>query len=71
MDWQDTRTMTADEFRRALARLGLTYADADRYLGRYERTARRYGHGTTRVPTADVLLLSALIALKIKPKVPR
>ena len=42
-----------------------------RYLGVSERTAYRYAKGEADIPAAQVLLLRALVALNIKPLVPR
>ena len=69
--WQCHRAMSPREFSRTIARLGMSQAGAGRYLGVSERTAYRYAKGETDIPAAQVLLLRALVALDIKPLVPR
>jgi hypothetical protein len=69
-NWQERRTMTPAEYAGALEVLGLNISSAGRYLGCSARTSMRYIRGESEVPVAEVLLLRALIAKRIKPIVP-
>lgn len=51
--------MTADEYRAALAALGLSQARLGRILGLDKSTPNRWAMGTGEVPSAVVLLLGA------------
>ena len=57
--------MTSEQYRRALARLGLTQNGAARLFGIDDRTSRRYVSGDSAVPTAIVILLRLLLAGKL------
>jgi len=70
-DWQLFRTMSPEEYLWAIKALGVDQAKIGRYLGRSERTSRRYARGETPIPPAEVLLLRALLAHKIQPLIPR
>ena len=70
MNWQHPRTMTAQEYRKAIHQLGLNKAQAGRLLGRSEKTAHRYWDGKAIVPAAEVLLLRALLHYGEPPMVP-
>ena len=57
--------MTANQFRAALDRLGLSQLGAARLFGTGERTPRRWALGERSVPPAIAILLRLLIAGKI------
>ncbi|WP_336492407.1 hypothetical protein [Methylobacterium nigriterrae] len=59
--------MTADEYRAALKRLGLTHVAAAAFLGVEEITSRRWATAKTRVPGSVSTLLRLIIALKLTP----
>ena len=56
--------MTPDEYREALARLGLSQVAAARLLGVDERTSRRWAGGERDVPAPAVRFLQYLIATR-------
>ena len=70
MDWQFMRSMTAGEFRQAIALLGMSQAAASRYLGLSERQVARMVHAEADVPVPVALLLNSLLAHKERPDVP-
>jgi hypothetical protein len=70
-DWQQERAMSPKAFERAIADLGLRQAQAGRWLGVSERTARRYISGEAEIPPAQVLLLRAALKYRIRPLYPR
>ena len=69
--WQLERSMTPQQFGRALKFLGLNLSAASRFLGVSHSTIFRYARGRAEIPTATVLLLSAMVDLAIQPIVPR
>lgn len=69
-DWQADRAMTPAEYKTTIGELGMNVAQAARYLGVGERTSHRYVRGEANIPEAQVLLLRALVALRIRPIVP-
>lgn len=69
-EWQTRRMASPVEFALLVSALGLSQAACARYLGRSERTVRRYLTGEARIPAAEVLLLRAILALDTKPLVP-
>ena len=71
VSWQDFRTMNASEYAEALEQLGLNTASAGRFLGISTRTSHRYLNDDATPKVAEVLLLRACIAKRIRPKVPR
>lgn len=58
--------MNANQYRRALSRLGMSIAGAGRFLGVGERTARRWA-ADGNIPHAVALLLKLMVKLKLKP----
>jgi hypothetical protein len=65
--------MTAEDFRAALARLGMPQvgtADngADSFLGVGERTVRRWASGEVEVPDSVEMLLRIMTAHKWRPE---
>jgi transcriptional regulator with XRE-family HTH domain len=58
--------VTADRFRAALAKLGLSQAAAAQFLGISIRTAHGYANGHP-IPDATAKLLRLMIRLKLKP----
>ena len=69
-DWQNERMLSPKGYQRAIAHLGLTIAQAGRWLGVSKRTGYRYATGETVIPTAVVLTVRAFIEHRIKPVVP-
>jgi hypothetical protein len=59
--------LTAAQYRTALDRLGLTQADAARFLGVGGRTSRRWA-SEGGIPPAIALLLRLMIRLGLRPK---
>ncbi len=57
--------MTANQFRAALSRLGLSQAGAGKLVGADPRTARRWALGERQVPACVAILLRLLVAGKI------
>lgn len=57
--------MTADQYRAALAWLGLSQVAAARLLGADARTSRRWALGERSIPPTVAVLLRLLIAGKI------
>lgn len=57
--------MTADQFRSALDRLGLSQVGAARLVGADPRTARRWALDERPVPECVVILLKLMLAGKI------
>jgi hypothetical protein len=68
--WQRERVMAPAGYRRAIAQLGLSIAQAGRWLGVSKRTGYRYANGETDIPPVVVLLLRAAIEHRIRPLVP-
>lgn len=60
--------MTYNEYRDALAKLGLSQMDAARMLCVGSRTSRRWALGESEIPYAVALILRLMIAKKIKPQ---
>lgn len=59
---KDQREMTAEQYQRAIDKLGLSQVAAAEFLGLSERTGRRLVSGETEVPVSVALLLRHLIA---------
>lgn len=57
--------MTANQFRAALTRLGLSQAGAASLVGADPRTGRRWALGERQVPECVAILLRLLMAKKI------
>lgn len=57
--------MTANQFRTALSRLGLSQAGAASLVGADPRTGRRWALGERQVPDCVAILLRLLVAGKI------
>jgi DNA-binding transcriptional regulator YiaG len=70
-NWQILRTATPGEFESLLHLLGLSQSACGRYLGVSGRTVRRYVAGERHIPEASVLLLRALVAHRVVPRVPK
>lgn len=60
--------MTANQYRSALSRLGLTQVGAARLFSAGERTSRRWASGEADVPRSVAILLRLLLAGKITVK---
>lgn len=54
--------MTADEYREAIAELGMTQVSASKLLGVDDRTSRRWAAGDREVPPPAARFLRYLIA---------
>jgi len=63
--------MSPEEYLWVIKQLGVDQAKLGRYLGRSERTSRRYARGETPIPPAEVLLLRALLVTRTQPLIPR
>ena len=59
--------MTAAEYAKSLAALGLSQVKGGEFLGCNPRTSRRRIEGVLPVPRADALLLRTMIAHNLKP----
>jgi transcriptional regulator with XRE-family HTH domain len=70
MSWQDKRTMTPAQFRKALLDLGLTQAACARYLDLSARQVARMQKGEAKVPVPLALLLAYLIEDGERPESP-
>ncbi len=60
--------MTANQFRAALDRLGLSQLEAARILDANGRTVRRWALGERSIPTGAAILLRLMVAGKITVK---
>lgn len=60
--------MTANEYREALAALGLSQVGAARLLAVNERTSRRWADGEQDVPRAVEIALKLMVRYGLKPK---
>jgi hypothetical protein len=58
--------VTADQYRSALDRLGLSYAEAARVLACDRRTALRYAAGDSEVPELTARVLRLILAGRLK-----
>jgi transcriptional regulator with XRE-family HTH domain len=68
--WQYYREMCGEELQMMIVLLGLDQAKLARYLGRSERTVRRYVRNEAEIPPAEVLLLRAMLRYRVTPVVP-
>lgn len=59
--------MTANQYRAAIERLGLSQRGAARFLGIPERQSRRYALDEAEIPEAVGKLLRLMVRLKLKP----
>jgi hypothetical protein len=59
--------MTPDQYRDAIARLGLSQVEAGRFLGVDARSSRRWALGEAKIPDAVSLLLSLMVRKKLQP----
>lgn len=62
--------LSAIELAYMLQSYGISQASCARFLGRSDRTVRRYLAGEANIPPAEVLLLRALAQLRQRPLVP-
>ena len=60
--------MDQNEYRDAIAKLGLTQVEAARFLGVSERTGRRMAADSASIPHAIAIALSLMIKFDITPK---
>lgn len=60
--------MTANQYRDAIKRLGLSQRQAGAFLGVDERTSRRWAAGDAEIPESVGKLLRLMIRLKLKPE---
>jgi len=60
-EWMTKRSMSPREVGRTIKALGLTQAEVARFIGRSERTVRRYILGDAEMRPAEVLLLRACL----------
>jgi hypothetical protein len=60
--------MTPDQYRKAIAKLGMNQQQAGRWLGIAPRTTQCYALGETRVPEPVAKLLRLVIKLQLDPK---
>jgi hypothetical protein len=61
----ETKKMTADEYKRAVTRVGLSQVGAGRFLGVDGRSAQRWGAGDAPIPMSVVKLLRLMMHLKL------
>ena len=66
-NWLKEREMSAEQYCRAIAKLGMNQQDAGRFLGVSPRTAHRMAVGEAPVPAAVAMLLRMMIAEGITP----
>lgn len=59
--------MTANQYRAAIERLGLSQVTAARFLGVSIRTSHKYANGD-RIPVAIAKLLRLMIKLQLTPE---
>lgn len=59
--------MTADEYRDAIKRLGLSQTAAGEFLGVNPVTSRRRATGAVKVPPECAMLLRLMLKLKLTP----
>lgn len=59
--------MTANQYRDALAKLGLSQHRAADWLGISRRASQGYALGEAKVPEPIAMLLRLMIRLKLKP----
>jgi hypothetical protein len=60
--------MTANQYRTALDKLGLSQGAAADFLGISIRTSHGYANGETPIPEAIAKLLRLMVRLELKPK---
>lgn len=60
--------MTSDQFRAALAALGLPVTGAAKVFGVNQRTAQRWASGEQDVPRAVEIALRLMIRFKVDPR---
>lgn len=58
--------MTADEFRRLIARVGLSQEQAGVFMGRSKRQGQRWANGDP-IPESVAKLLRLIVMLKLEP----
>jgi hypothetical protein len=68
--WMAKRSMSPREVERTVKALGLTQAAVARFIGRSERTLRRYILGDAEMRPAEVLLLRACLEEGWEPIIP-
>lgn len=66
-DKQRAKQVTANQYRAALDRLGLTQAGAAEFLGLSVRASHGYANGEP-IPEAVAKLLHLMVRLKLKPE---
>ena len=71
MSWMHTRAMSPAQYKRSIAKFGLSENAAARFLGFSYSTARRIGRGEKEVPTVVALLLASMHEHDEMPIVPR
>ena len=63
-------TMTSDEYRAALDKLGINQQAAGRFFGVGSRTARRWALDEARVPNPVAMLLQLMLKKRLKVEIP-
>lgn len=63
----ETGQMTQNQYRAAIAKLGLSQCGAARFLDIDERTSRRYALGQAAIPESVAKLLRLMIDRGVKP----
>ena len=58
-------SMSANDYRKAIAELGLNQVTAGRFLGVDPRTSRRYALGEVKIPEPTAMLLRLMLARNI------
>jgi DNA-binding transcriptional regulator YiaG len=59
--------MTANQYRAAIEKLGLSQRGAARFLGVDERSSRRWALGESAIPEAVAKLLRLMVRLDLSP----
>ena len=60
MSWQDVRAMSPAQYKRAIARLGMSQNASGRFFDLSESTIRRICRGDAEVPVAVCMLLALM-----------
>lgn len=71
MNWQLTRTMSPNSFKKSVKLLGTSIAGFGRFIGRSEKSAYRLAHGDIDVDTSTVLLINLMLEKGEKPIIPK
>jgi hypothetical protein len=62
------KTLTNNQYRQAIARLGLNQVEASKFFGVDDKTSPRWCRGDSPVPVAVAKLLKTMIHYEISPQ---